>query len=141
LKHPYDIVRAEVGDSHGGVLKVAVAGFVLLLHSTTESQGDIEKTGSRSLASGPPSMRLLINFTVVPIVANIVVAPAAVTVASPPLSREPVNRTVLRTQETRSIVSEDDKSHEQKRDHADTKPDGQVSACQVESHRVHSKRI
>jgi hypothetical protein len=123
LKHPYDIVCVEA-DAHGGVLKVEVAGLVLLLNSTTVSQGDIEKTGSRSLASGPPSMRLLVNLTVVPIVANIVVAPTAVMfAASLPFSREPINRTPLRTNGTRSIVFEDDKTDEQKRDDANTKPD------------------
>jgi hypothetical protein len=74
------------------------------------------------LASCPPSMRLLVNLAEVSVVANIVVALTAVAVAaSLPLSREPINRTVLRTNVTRSIVFEDDKADEQKRDDADTK--------------------
>jgi hypothetical protein len=67
-------------------------------------------------------MRLLVNLAEVSVVANIVVALTAVAVAaSLPLSREPINRTVLRTNGTRSIVFEDDKADEQKRDDADTK--------------------
>jgi hypothetical protein len=68
-------------------------------------------------------MRLLVSLTEVPVVANIMVAPAAVTAAGLPLSREPLNRTALRTNGTRSIVLEDGKADEQKRDNADTKPD------------------
>jgi hypothetical protein len=69
-------------------------------------------------------MRLLVNFAVVPVVANIVIAMTAETfAASLPLSREAINRTSLRTHGTRSIVFEDDKADEQKRDDADTESD------------------
>jgi hypothetical protein len=45
LKHPHDVDCVEV-DAHGGVLKVEVAGLVLLLHSTTGYQiGDRKFTG------------------------------------------------------------------------------------------------
>jgi hypothetical protein len=88
-------------------------------------------TGSNhSLASRPPSMWLLINLAEVSVVANIVVAPVAVVfAASLPLSRQTINRTSLRTNGTRSIVSEDDQAYEQERDDADTETDEQVRAC------------
>jgi hypothetical protein len=74
-------------------------------------------------------MKFLVSLSVVPVIANIVIAIAAETVAAGlPLSRCAINRTSLQTNGTRSVVFEDDKSHEQKRDNADTKPDCQVSA-------------
>jgi hypothetical protein len=66
-------------------------------------------------------MWLLVNLAEVSIVANIVVAPAPVLfAASLPLSRSTINRTSLRTNRPRSVVSEDDQSYEQERDDADT---------------------
>jgi len=67
-------------------------------------------------------MWLPVNLAEVSVVANIVVAPAAVMfAASLPLSRQTINRASLRTSGTRSIVFEDDQSHEKERDDADTK--------------------
>ena len=84
------------------------------------------------LASCPPGMWLLVHLAEVSVVANIVVAPAAVLfAASLPLSRQTINRTSLRTSGMRSVVFEDDQSHEHKRDDADTETDEQVCACQV----------
>jgi hypothetical protein len=69
-------------------------------------------------------MCLLVHLAEVSIVANIVVAPAPVRfAASLPLSRQTINRTSLRTTGTRSIALEDDQSHEQERDDADTETD------------------
>ena len=69
-------------------------------------------------------MRFLVSFTVVPVIANIVIAIAAETVAPClPLSRRAIQWTSLQGNGTRSVVFEDDKAHEQKRDNADTKPD------------------
>ena len=65
-------------------------------------------------------MWLLVNLAEVSVVANIVIAPAAVLfAASLPLSRSTINRTSLRTNRPRSVVSEDDQSYEQERDDAD----------------------
>jgi len=70
-------------------------------------------------------MWLLVHLAEVSVVANIVVAPAAVLFgASLPLSRQTINRTSLRTNRTRSVAFENDQSHEQERDDADTETDG-----------------
>jgi hypothetical protein len=69
-------------------------------------------------------MWLLINRAEVSVVANIVVAPTAVMfAASLPLSRLTINRTLLRTNGTRSIVFKDDQVYEQERDDEDTEAD------------------
>ena len=69
-------------------------------------------------------MWLLINLAEVSVVANVVVPPTAKTFAvSLPLSRQTINRTSLRTNGTRSVAFEDDQSHEQERDDADTETD------------------
>jgi len=69
-------------------------------------------------------MWLLVNLAEVSVVANIVIAPAAVLfAASLPLSRRTISRTSLRTNGTRSVVFEDDQSHEQERDDPDTETD------------------
>jgi hypothetical protein len=81
-------------------------------------------------------VRFLVSLTVVTVIADIVVATAAELLTSPPLGREAIQRTSLRTNGTYSVVFENDKSHEQQRDDADTKPDRQVSACPVGFHRA-----
>jgi hypothetical protein len=70
-------------------------------------------------------MWLLVHLAEVSVVANIVVAPAAeMFAASLPLGRQTINRTSLRTNGARSIAFENDQSHEQERDDADTETDG-----------------
>jgi hypothetical protein len=77
-----------------------------------------------SLAGRPPSMWLLIDLAEVSVVANIVVAPAPeMFAAGLPLGRQTINRTSLRTNGTRSVAFENDQSHEQERDDADTETD------------------
>jgi hypothetical protein len=69
-------------------------------------------------------MRLLVNLAEVPVIANIVVGPTAKTfAASLPLSRETIDRTSLRTNGAHPVPLEDDQSHEQERDDADTETD------------------
>ena len=71
------------------------------------------RTADPSLASCPPGMWLLVHLAEVSVVANIVVAPAAVLfAASLPLGRQTINRTSLRTNGTRSVDFEDDQSHD-----------------------------
>ena len=70
-------------------------------------------------------MWLLVNLAEVSVVANIVVAPAAVMfAASLPLGRQTINRTSLRTKGTLSVAFEDDQADEQERNDADTETDG-----------------
>jgi hypothetical protein len=70
-------------------------------------------------------MRLLVHLAEVSVVANIVVAPAAeMFAASLPLGWQTINRTSLRASGTRAVAFENDQSHEQERDDANTETDG-----------------
>ncbi len=92
----------------------------------SSSRGRILTFPSHSPASPPPGMRLPLHHAEVPVITNI--RPTPIT---PPLRRHPINRTSLRIRRMRTLTSEQDKSHQQKRHRNDPTSDRQLGTCPV----------